>query len=146
MGRQNDRGLPSHRTKANTNGHTLNTLPHTRRAKERKSVSIPGTFVPQFWEDLDGRHHIAKEIRRRVKLLKDHAGADSYQRDLLCQRAAFLSVVLETMEITAARDGELDLGVWTQGVNALNGLLKSLGLDRKVRKAGNLKSYLEDRG
>jgi hypothetical protein len=120
-------------------------LPTTRRARRRKHQPIPAEFVPRFWDDLDRRLHPAKEIVRRVELLKRDSGADSYPRQLLCERAAFLSVLLETAEVEAGRSGRLDVGAYVQGLNALTGLLKALGLERKVNDVGGLKGYWEGR-
>lgn len=112
----------------------------------RQLVRIPGQFKPRFWEDSDMRCAVVKTIRRRYQLLKEHAGGgESFQRDLLCQRAAFLSIILETQEVKAAEGGDLDVGVYTQGMNGLTGLLKTLGLEKRIKNVTDLKSYLEDR-
>ena len=113
------------------------------RAKRTKDVAIPKTFTPRFWTDIDGRYGIAKEIRHRYETLREDTGSDSYQRELLCQRAVFMSVQLETMECEAAEGGRYDVGVYTQMTNALLGLLRTLGLDRKMKDTGDLQSYLE---
>lgn len=110
-----------------------------------KRKQIDTTFKPMFWDELDGRTGIAQTIRTRYETLKTDAGADSVQRDILCQRAVFMCVCLETMECEALATGKFDGGVHTQMTNALLGLLKALGLDRHVKKAGELKDYLRDR-
>jgi hypothetical protein len=120
-------------------------LPATRRAKRRKHQPIPAEFVPRFWDDLDRRLHPAKEIVRRVERLKRDSGADSYPRHLLCERAAFLSVLLESAEVEAGRSGRLDVGAYIQGLNALTGLLKALGLGKAATDVGDLRSYLGGR-
>ena len=76
-------------------------------------------------------------------MLKQDIQADSYQKDLLCQRAIFISVQLETMELLAAEKGNFNAGVYTQMVNALLGLLKSLGLERRAKTVVNLKTYIK---
>ena len=103
--------------------------------------SIGKRFVPRFWEDADGRDAIIKRIKRRVERLKEDVGADSYQKELLCERAAFVVLQLETAERAAFEDGHLDMGVFTQMTNCLLGLLRSLGLEKKVKAVG-LKTYL----
>jgi hypothetical protein len=103
-------------------------------------------FRPRFWCDSDARISVVKTIRRRYELLKEHCGGEeSCQRDLLCQRVAFISVVLETKEVAAAEDGDLDLGSYIQGVNGLMGLLKALGLERRIKSVSDLKSYLRQK-
>lgn len=103
-------------------------------------------FKPRFWQDSDARISVVKTIRRRYEVLKEHCGGDeSYQRDLLCQRAAFISIILETQEVKAAEGGDLDLGAYTQGCNALSGLLIRLGLEKRIKSVNDLKSYLKQK-
>src|SRR5437773_2372163 len=97
----------------------------------REVVTLPRRFEPRFWEDADQRHHKVRLIKKRHVQLKQDTGADCVQRDWLCQRACFLSVVLETMEVVLAEGREgFDLGAYTQATNTLTGLLKTLGLER----------------
>lgn len=110
-----------------------------------KRKEITATFKPKFWDELDGRTGIAQTIRERYELLKADAGATSTQRDILCQRAVFMCVCLETMECEALATGKFDAGVHTQMSNALLGLLKALGLDRRVKKVGDLGDYIRER-
>lgn len=108
-----------------------------------KPAKVPKSFTPRFWEGLDGRVGVAKEIRRRYELLRDDTGADrSAQRDMLCQRAVFIGIVLETMEVEAMDTGNFDAGGYVQATNGLLGILKALGLDKKVQSVTDLKSYL----
>lgn len=115
------------------------------REQQPKSVAIPEKFVPQFWDAVDGRCGIVKEIRRRYEILKQDAGVESYQKDLLCQRAIFIGVQLETMECIAAAEGKFDPGCYTQMVNALSGLLSKLGLERQFPNRKSLKAYVQER-
>lgn len=110
-----------------------------------KRSQIDTTFKPKFWDELDGRTGIAQNIRERYELLKADAGVESAQRDILCQRAVFMCVCLETMECEALATGKFDAGVHTQMSNALLGLLKALGLDRHVKQAGGLSDYIRER-
>lgn len=110
-----------------------------------KQKEIATTFKPMFWDDLDGRTGIAQTIRDRYAALRTDAGAESRQREILCQRAVFMCVCLETMECEALATGKFDAGVYTQMSNALLGLLKALGLDRRVKKVGALKDYIRER-
>lgn len=96
-----------------------------------KEVSISKRFVPRFWAHLDNRGGIARTIHRRYLRLKQDTGADTEQLDLICRRAVFISVQLESQEVTAALDGKFDAGKYTQMVNALTGLLRALGLKHK---------------
>ncbi|HEY1375537.1 MAG TPA: hypothetical protein VGF55_02025 [Gemmataceae bacterium] len=134
------------RTNTGGNGHSTaadlsDRLPTVRRAKRRVHQPVPAEFTPKFWQDLDRRLHPAKEIVRRVERLKRDSGADSYQKELLCERAAFVSVVLETFEVEAGQTGRIDLGAYVQAVNSLVGLLRHLGLEKRAKAAG-LTAYL----
>lgn len=109
-----------------------------------KLVTLPRRFVPCFLEDADGRSVTVREIRRRIACLTEHCNADSEQKRMLVQRAAFLGVLLETQECAAADSGNLDLGVYVQGINALVGVLKSLGIEKHIKHAGGLRAYLKE--
>ena len=111
-----------------------------------KIAALPARFEPRFWEESDQRIARVKLTRRRYQLLKEHGnGEGSFQRDLLCQRAAFISIILETQEVNALEGGAFDVGSYVQGANALHGLLKTLGLERHMKRVGDLKTYLEER-
>ena len=116
-----------------------------RREQRRKELAIPETYTPRFLADLDGRYAIAKEIRQRYATLTEDTGADSQQKEMLCQRAVFIGVQLETMECLVVESGKFDPGIYTQMTNSLLGLLKALGLERKIKDAASLKSYMEER-
>ena len=109
---------------------------------KNKDVAISKKFVPRFWEGEDGRSVIVKEIRRRVDTLIAETGADSYQKQILIQRAVFVLLQVETMEIEAARNGRPVDGVYGQLVNTLQGLLKTLGIEKQMPKTVDLKAYV----
>ena len=104
----------------------------TSKYKRRKEMSIPDHFVPRFWDEVDGRSIIYREINERINRLMKDAGADSYQKELIVQEAIFVAVQLETLRVKAAETGELDAGSYTQMVNCLSGLLNKLGLNKKA--------------
>ncbi|MHC1769015.1 MAG: hypothetical protein AB9869_32815 [Verrucomicrobiia bacterium] len=101
-------------------------------------------FVPRFWEDADQSLPVVKVIKQRYSELREATGADSMQRDLLCQRASFLTLRLEAMEVDAIQGGPFDSGVYVQALNSLLGLLKVLGLDRTVKSVTDLRTYLKE--
>jgi len=113
--------------------------------QKTKEVALPKKFTPRFWEAVDRRYAIAKEITRRYETLRQDTGAESAQRDMLCQRAVFMGVCLETMECEAVATSKFDAGVYTQMSNALLGLLKALGLDRHIKRAEDLRTYVAER-
>ncbi|MBS0266253.1 MAG: hypothetical protein JSS02_30265 [Planctomycetes bacterium] len=116
----------------------------TRPKSNSDRVELPAKFAPQFWTLTDQRSSVTKTIKRRVDELKRDCGADSVQKDQLVQRAVFVGLQLETMEVLAAETGEFDSGRYTQMLNTLLGLLKALGLERKAKKAKSLKAYLTE--
>jgi hypothetical protein len=121
--------------------------PTTRAARAAKTpATVPERFVPRFWEDADGRQLAVREIKRRYEQLRTDVGAESYQKDLLCQRATFVAIQLETMEAAAVQGEAFNPGVYTQMVNALLGLLKALGLERHAKQVVSLQTYVQERG
>jgi hypothetical protein len=60
------------------------------RERRRREVALPEKFEPAFWDSVDNRTVIVREIKRRYETLKRNCGADSIQKDLLCQRATFI--------------------------------------------------------
>lgn len=116
-----------------------------RTKGQHTEIAIADKFVPRFWDGIDRRFGIVKEIRRRYRTLKADADADCIQKDMLVQRAIFIGVQLETMEVKAAESGEFEPGVYTQMVNCLMGLLRALGLERKRPNGKTLQGYLNDR-
>jgi len=116
----------------------------SRRQQKRLGLALSKQFQPHFWQDADSRIAVVRTIRKRVELMKAHAGGEeSYQREILCQRAVFVAILLETQETKAAEGEPLDLGSYVQAVNCLTGLLKSLGLEKRIKHAGGLKAYLD---
>lgn len=51
------------------------------RKRSKKVVTLPERFVPQFWQEADGRCAAIKEIRRRYEVLKDDVQADKDKID-----------------------------------------------------------------
>jgi hypothetical protein len=115
------------------------------RLNRRTQVTLSRTFVPSFAEQLDNRVAVVKEIRRRIKRLKAECGADSYMKELLCERAIFVALQLETMEVKAlAKEDKFDSALYCQALNTLSGLLNKLGLEKQTRTI-DLKAYTSKR-
>lgn len=107
-------------------------------------ATLPARFVPKFWRDADRRVALVREIENRVERMKADVNADSYQKEVLAERAVFLLALLETSERGALEGTKpLDLGSYVQTVNSLLGLLRSLGLERRVKKVMGLTQYVE---
>ena len=116
-----------------------------RKSKSKRIVTLPERFEPKFWQQADGRCSIIREIRKRCDALKTTVCADTPQKQMLCERAVFLGVQLETMESNAVQAGEFAPSVYVQAVNCLIGLLKALGLERKAKAIDNLERYIKEK-
>lgn len=120
------------------------TVKPTRRGD--REAQLPAKFVPRFWKHCDMRLAAVRAVRSRYRTLHEACGgAESPQRDQLVQRAVFLSVMIETMEVEAAENGKLDSGSYVQSLNALVGLLRTLGLERRVKNVTDLNRYLAEK-
>lgn len=111
-------------------------------AEPKQGDTLPTRFVPKFWADADRRVSTVRRVEALVQRLKADGGCDSVQREILAERAAFIAVLLQTSELNAIEEGQFEPGPYTQGVNALVGCLRALGLERRVATIG-LKSYLK---
>lgn len=108
-----------------------------------KPTALPGQFVPRFWHEIDGRLSIKKRIRKLYRQLKEESGADTLAKDILCQRAAFLIISMQTAEVNAIESGELDEAVAAKQAANLVNILTKLGLDNQAKPRGtSLKQYV----
>jgi hypothetical protein len=116
----------------------------TKKTRRKPSPSIPARFEPKFWKDADSRLAIVRQIRHRYEALAEQTGADSLQKEILCQRAVFLLCRMETVERRAIEEGEFpDVGTYIQSLNSLISLLRTLGLESAKKKVANLRSYID---
>lgn len=114
-----------------------------------KQSALPDDYSADWIQRLDGRTRLAQAVRQRyTELTTDLGGhgALSYQRKSLAKRALWQEAVIEQMESALARGEDVDLGRMTQSVNSLQGLYKTLGLDRVQRDIPDLQTYLASRG
>lgn len=94
----------------------------------------------------DQRQSAIRLIRKRLERLKEEAGCDSFQKELLAEQAIFIAVQLETMKVNALEGQPFDAGVYTQMVNCLSGLLSKLGLSKSAVQVLDLDTYLAKKG
>ena len=115
------------------------------RVKERKAnrTHLPAVFTPKFLDDVDGRPHVIRTLRRRLVHLKRDTGCDSVQKELICQRAIFIAAKLETIEVEGVVSGKFDFPKYISGVLAMTNLLKALGLERKAKQIDSLAVYVQ---
>lgn len=113
----------------------------SRQAKRR--ARLPKTFEPRFLESADNRLCVIRELKRRVQRLREDAGVDCMQKELLAQRAIFLAIQLETEETNALEGREFDSAGYAQKVNALCGVLKHLGFKKHKQDEDTLEAYVQ---
>ncbi len=83
---------------------------------------------------MDNRTALAQVMRERyLEFTDDLGGADSltYAKRSLVERVLWLEYWLAQQERALAQGEEFDVGRWTQAVNALQGILSKLGLERQ---------------
>ena len=94
----------------------------------------PKKFNTGWRADLDKRTALAQVMRERYRAFTDDlGGADSltYAKRSLVERVLWLEYWLAQQEGALAQGEEFDVGRWTQAVNALQGILSKLGLERR---------------
>ena len=112
-----------------------------------KLDAIPPKFAPGYLDRLDGRTAIAVDMRHRWQQITDDLGGEatlSYSQRSLVERALWLEHWLAVQE-RALADGDygaFDAGRWTQACNALQGILKTLGIERKAKDVTSLSDYI----
>lgn len=113
-----------------------------------KSAELPPRYSSDWLHRIDGRTKLAQAARMRLDDLHSNLGgrdALSYQERSLCKRIVWLEAQIEQREAALARGEEIDEGRHTQSVNALVGLLKTIGLQRRQRDVPTLSEYLANR-
>jgi hypothetical protein len=101
-----------------------------------KLDAIPDRYAPGYLDKLDGRTAIAADMRARWHdLTNDLGGADhlSYAQRSLVERALWLEHWIAGQERELAEGRDADTGRLTQATNALLGLFRTLGLERRSR-------------
>ena len=94
----------------------------------------PKKFNTGWRADLDKRTALAQAMSERyLEFTDDLGGADSltYAKRSLVERVLWLEYWLAQQEGALAQGEEFDVGRWTQAVNALQGILSKLGLERQ---------------
>lgn len=112
-------------------------------------AGIPNAYSEDWLSQLDGRTKLAVAVRARYEALTNDLGGHanmSYQRRSLAKRALWTEAVIEQMESGLARGDDVDLGRLTQAVNSLQGLYKTLGLDRVAHDTTSLADFIERKG
>jgi hypothetical protein len=100
-------------------------------------------FSLRVIDEADGRFSLVKRLKQRLERLMEDAAIDSIQKEILAGRCIFLTAYLETLETNCMEGKEIDMGRYAQTVNALNGTLSKLGIEKQVKKEiTTLEEYL----
>jgi hypothetical protein len=114
------------------------------RNRSQQKLVLDKQFHARTFDEADGRRSTVKAMRKLIGQLKIDANADSVQKELLCKRAAFIVLRLESMETEFAEGNEIDWSSFTQLTGCLLRLLKSLGIEKSVNhQATDLQKHLE---
>ena len=119
----------------------------TRGVSTALLTQLPARTARFPWANVERRSRLAREIAADYwRLATDLGGLEalSTQQLALVERAAFLILRIRQDEsaVLAGRDSPLDNGTYSNHVNVLVGVLKSLGLDRKARNVRSLREVM----
>ncbi len=108
----------------------------------------PERFEPGFIARTDMRYALPKLLRERLRALCTDLGGEaalSYQERSLAERLIHLEWQIGEWE-ALARDGKpVDQARYLHAVNAMNGLVRSLGLKRRAKEVPSLQEFLRQR-
>lgn len=105
-----------------------------------KTKQLPEKFQAGFLNALDGRTELARALRDNYKAIVEDIGGVAevgHVKSALVERFVWLEATLQTIEqdmATGAIDRSEAVSRWIQAVNALTGLAKVLGVDRRSDK------------
>lgn len=124
--------------------------PKWRKEQQLSEAAPPNRFQQGWLDRLDGRYALARDLRDRFQALTDDLGGAanlSYAQRALAEHALWLDHWLHQQEraLAEGRNSDFDVGRWTQGLNALSGVLTKLGLKRVPRDVPDLSQWLRDR-
>ena len=112
---------------------------------QAKHTEVPAQYQPGWLNALDGRYALARNLRQRYgEIASDLGGVESlsYAKRSLIERALFIEYWIAQQEQAMMRGEDVDIGRMTQANNALLGLYRTLGLERKAREVPSLHEYL----
>jgi hypothetical protein len=114
-----------------------------------KPMSLPRTFTPGFLKDFDKRTELYQLLNTAFQqVMSDMGGEGSLSHVQIClaERFTFLEFTLRAIEHKMAHNPKKadDLfSKWIYGLNALQGLAKTIGLKRKAKRVVDLKLYVD---
>jgi hypothetical protein len=119
-----------------------------RLARVHEPRRKPGKLVIKTLDQLDLRTNAAKKVRQLISIWENElGGADNMTESLrqLIQRAALLSVLIESSEAEWLAGGALAESTYFTAINSQRRILLALGLDRRSRDISlTLSDYLRE--
>jgi hypothetical protein len=114
-----------------------------KTGRKNKQPPLPKQFKPGFLAELDGRSLLVKALRERREAIISDLGGEGSMSTLkltLVDRAIWLEAVITKCEseLALAADTAAVSGLisrWVQMVNALQGLVAKLGMERSANDA-----------
>jgi hypothetical protein len=103
-----------------------------------------GEFELRSIEQLEGRFHIVKLLKKRLQQLLDETGSESLQQEALAARCVSLIAYCEHCEIALHTGEEVNFRNYISAINAIATVLKLLGLQRYAGPTKRLASWLEE--
>lgn len=111
---------------------------------ERKRMRrvAKGEFDVVDWDNVDQRLYRCKEVKRIVARLLKEANIDSYSKQILAERCAFIIVLIRNEETMALKGGDFNQRKYVSLVGKLQGILTTLGLEKTKAKEAGLTAHL----
>jgi hypothetical protein len=123
-------------------------MSHETPKNPQKKRAVPTQFRRGWLDELDGRLGLARDLRGRFdEIAADLGGIEalSYARRSLIERALWVEFWISQQERELVEGRDIDVGRYTQAVNALQGLFSRIGLDRVARRVPSLSEFLQRR-
>lgn len=111
--------------------HIMPTTPPQREARRTTAhKALPERYYAESLSACDKRYAVTKRLRRRLKDLIDHTGADTPPKLAMCESVVFLDFRLEALRTQAIETGVVNDAVVVQLTNTMMSLMGKLGLDK----------------
>jgi len=118
----------------------------TRGKSTKLLATLPDSYSADWTKMLDKRTKVARAVLSRIAELESDAGGAetlSATRRSLIRHAAWLDALVDTQELRLATGQQIDSGAYTQMLNALSGLFKAIGLERRQKPVRSLRDIMD---
>jgi hypothetical protein len=121
--------------------------------RKPKTQTLPQRYTPGFIVKMDQRCMVSLRMTTAyANIVADCGGEDqiTHIKAALIERFVFLEATLQAMEAEIAKEplgprADVMFGRVVQAGNALNGLAKQLGIERRAKQVENLREFLDAR-